>query len=313
MARRRIAVVLAAGLGTRMKSTKPKVMHEVLGRPMVHHVVDLALKAGCDEVALVVGYGKELVERYLRDAFPDAPLSFHVQEKMLGTGDAVRASRSAWQSGDAQVAILCGDVPNVPPEALEALFDAQESGARPVAVMSAIAPPGTAYGRMVRQEGELSAIVEFKDADEQTRAIREINTGTYVMDAAFLREEIDQLNTNNAQGEFYLTDLIAKAWQLGRPALGIIAEDIRDFAGVNNRADLAAANATARDRRNHALMMSGVTLLDPTTTWIDADVIVEPDACIEPFTMLTGTCRVESGACVPAGTRAHNRRFDKDA
>lgn len=314
MARQRIAVILAAGLGTRMKSSKPKVMHEVLGRPMVHHVVALALDAGCDEVAVVVGYGKEIVERYLRDAFPDAPLSFHVQHEMLGTGDAVRSSRAAWQHGDAQVAILCGDVPNVPAAALEALFEAQRSADRPIAVMSAIAPPNTAYGRMVREDGELRAIVEYKDADQEVRAVREINTGTYVMDAAFLCEEIDQLDTNNAQGEFYLTDLVARAWAHGTPALGIVAEDIREFEGVNNRADLAAANTTARLQRNRALMLQGVTILDPATTWIEHEVEVEPDATIEPYTMLTGRCRVCSGATVLAGTRAHDRMFEaKDA
>lgn len=308
MSDHKIAVILAAGLGTRMKSPVPKVMHEVLGRPMIGHVVQTAIHTGCDEIALVVGYGKERVERYLRDAFPDAPLRFYVQEEMNGTGDAVRCAAESYKDGDAQVAVLCGDVPNVSAALLHRAFDIQREQHTPCVVISAIAPPNTAYGRIVRDEHDnVRKIVEFKDADAATRDIREINSGTYVFSGAFLREHIEALDTENAQDEFYLTDLVEIATDIGRPAQGLLSDDIASLDGVNTRVHLAAANAVARDRENRALMASGVTLIDPQSTWIDMDCTIESDVIIEPNVVLRGACNVSSGAYIEAGVRLEDR------
>lgn len=311
MSQRTVAVILAAGLGTRMKSSVPKVMHEVLGRPMVGHVVQTAIDIGCDEIALVVGYRKELVESYLRDAFPDAPLRFYVQAEMNGTGDAVRCAAESYMNGDPQVAVLCGDVPNVPAALLQRALDTQTEHNTPAVVISAIAPPGTAYGRIVRDSSDyVRRIVEFKDADEETSNIREINSGTYVFSGQFLRDYIGTLDTENAQGEFYLTDLIEIATDIERPAHGLLSDDISTLDGVNTRVHLAAANAVARDRRNHALMESGVTLIDPQSTWIDVDATVETDVTIEPNVVLRGRCVISSGAYIEAGLRLEDRRVE---
>lgn len=309
MTTRSVAVILAAGLGTRMKSSLPKVMHEVLGQPMIGHVVHTALQANCDEIAVVVGHGKERVEAYLRARFPDAPLSFHEQKQMLGTGDAVRAAFPAYAEGDADVAVLCGDVPNTPIALLRAAFALRHAAQTPAVVVTAIAPPHTAYGRIVRSDGDaIHKIIEFKDADEATRALREINSGTYVFSAAFLRDRIETLTTNNAQGEFYLTDLIERAHEDGTPARALLADDIRPLDGVNNRVDLANAIAVARDVRNTALMHDGVTLMDPASIWIDVDSVIDADVTIEPNVVIRGASHVESGAYLEAGVRLENQK-----
>ena len=307
MTPRKVAVLLAAGLGTRMKSSLPKVMHEVLGLPMILHVVQHAVDLGCDEIAVVVGHGKELVEATVRQRFPNAPISFHHQAQQLGTGDAVRSAAPAYNEGDPDVIILSGDVPNTPADVLNEAIQARHEKQTPLVDISATAPQGTAYGRIVRDENNnFVRITEFKDADEKTRAIREINTGVYVFSGKFLREHIHALNTNNAQGEFYLTDLVEAAANAGTYAVALRAPTIAPFDGVNTRADLARANAVARDLKNHELMLNGVTIIDPTSTWIDADTTVEPDATIEPGAVLRGKTHVHARAWIEAGVRLEN-------
>jgi len=307
MSDRKVAVILAAGLGTRMKSPLPKVMHQVLGRPMIGHVVQTAIDNACDEIAVVVGYGKEQVQAYLQDAFPNAPITFHVQEQMNGTGDAVRSAHASYAEGDPQVAVLCGDVPNLPAALLQQAFQEQAEHQTPAVVITAIAPPGTAYGRIVRQDSaQIARIVEFKDADEPTRAIQEINSGSYVFRGAFLREHIGSLTTDNAQGEFYLTDLVEIAHKENTPARALLADDISTVDGVNTRVHLAAANAVARRLRNRAWMESGVTLIDPDTAWIDVDCELAPDILIEPNVTLRGRCVIEQGAYIESGVRLEN-------
>lgn len=302
--RRSVALILAAGLGTRMRSTLPKVMHSVLGLPMIVHVVQSALDLGCDEVAIVVGHGRELVEASVRARFPDAPISFHVQAQQLGTGDAVRSAAPAYASGDPDVIVLSGDVPNTPVDLLRRAVQTRADAQTPVVVISATAPEGTAYGRIVRDaDARFLRITEFKDADAATRAIREVNTGIYVFSGAFLREQIGTLSTDNAQGEFYLTDLVERAAASENHALALRADDIAPLDGVNTRVDLARANAVARDQKNLALMLAGVTLLDPVSTWIDADTTVEADVVIEPNVVLRGRTRVLTGAWIEAGVR----------
>lgn len=319
------AVILAAGRGTRMKSNTPKVLHKVLGQPMILWVVGKALRLGCEEVAVVVGYAREQVEHTVRNAFPNEErITFHLQEQTLGTGDAVRAASTAFEDYEGRVLILCGDVPNVPAFLLQQLLEATDG---PASLITAIAPPGTHYGRVVRgDDNDVQEIVEFKDADEETRAIQEINTGNYAFDASFLLEGLRGLDTNNAQGEFYLTDLIAMAAGDEQPATGIIAPDIHALDGVNTREDLGHANEVALRTARSQWMKLGVTMLQPSTVWLDADVALEPDALLEPHvSLLSGTtvgagarvesfsrlsnCTVEPGACVPAHTVADAQTF----
>lgn len=302
------AVILAAGLGTRMKSKKPKVLHEVLGQPMVHWVVEKALAVNCEEIAVVVGHAKEDVIETITSRFSDDRITFYEQTQMLGTGDAVRAAQPCFDGFDGNVLILCGDVPNVPVELMEALLQRTRVD-MPVSLISAIAPVGTHYGRIVRNaEQKVDAIVEYKDASEDIRAISEINTGNYAVDAAFLLDGLSRLDTNNAQGEFYLTDLIAMAARAGHPAEAIIADHIDQLDGVNTRANLGHANEVALGIIREHWMREGVTMLQPSSVWLDADVQLEADVSLESHVSLLGSTHVESGAYIESFCRLFNCR-----
>lgn len=298
------AVVLAAGMGTRMKSDLPKVLHTVLGRPMVCWPVSLALDAGADRVAVVVGYGREHVEATLDAAFDDGRIVTRVQEQMLGTADAVRSAIDTFRDVDGAVLIMYGDVPNLGASELNALVAAHAAGRSPLSLLTAIDDAEHQYGRLVRDaEGRADRIVEFKDADEAVRAVREVNIGLYLVDAAFLCEGLEQTRADNAAGEFYLTDLVAMARDRGQHANVVCADDIEALHGVNNRAQLAAANRLAQARVNDAWMREGVTMRDPGATWVDADVQLERDVVLEPGCYLLGRTRVGAGAVIETGCR----------
>ncbi len=310
MTQRKVAIILAAGKGTRMKSTLPKVMHPILGRPMIGHVVQTALDLACDDISVVVGYGREQIESYLRTQFPDAPLRFCVQEQLRGTGDAVRSARNGYAEGSPQVAVMCGDTPNLPAAIVAKAFETQQQTQAAAMLITAIAPAGTAYGRIVRGSHDLvEKIVEYKDADDATRAIREVNTGCYVFNGAFLRENIDALDANNAQNEFYVTDLIGLATQAKLPVHAIVADDIAPLHGINTRGELAIATAYARDARNTALMTNGVTLMDPSTTWVDVESDIQPDVVIEPNVVIRGRSTIATGAYIEANVRLEHAQI----
>lgn len=303
------AVILAAGLGTRMRSSKPKVLHEVLGQPMVNWVVEKALTVNCEEIAVVVGHAKEDVIETINRRFSDDRITFYEQTQMLGTGDAVRAAQPCFGGFDGNVLILCGDVPNVPVTLMEDLLQRTRGPQTPVSLISAIAPPGTHYGRIVRNaENAVDAIVEYKDAGDEVRDIREINTGNYAVDSAFLLDGLARLNTDNAQGEFYLTDLIAMAANAGSPAEAIVAENIDQLDGVNTRANLGHANEVALAIIRERWMNGGVTMLQPSSVWLDTDVKLEADVSLEPHVTLLGSTHVESGAYIESFCRLLNCR-----
>lgn len=301
------AVVLAAGLGTRMRSTLPKVMHRVLGWPMVTFPVELALAAGAEEVCVVVGHGRELVEKYLADRYDHgSPLAVttRVQHQMLGTADAVNAARECFEDYDGAVMILSGDVPNLPQEVVAELTRVHAEGRSPVTLLTAHDPTPNQYGRIVRTaDGSVARIVEFKDADEAQRALTEVNIGTYLVDAPFLRDGLARIGSANAAGEFYLTDLVQMAAEAGAPARAVVGDDIEALHGVNDRAHLARSIAYARQRRNDALMRAGVTMIDPATTTVDMDVVVGDDATIEPCVYLTGNTTIGRGCTIELGCR----------
>ena len=305
------SVVLAAGLGTRMRSELPKVMHQVLGRPMVHYPIKLAVDAGCDEVALVVGYRADLVEAWTRQAWGNAPVSFHIQHEMKGTADAVRSAWPAYEDYDGDVLILYGDVPNVPASLIADLVRVKNNSAAPLALVTGIADDPAEYGRLTRSaDGKADRIVEFKDANAAIRAIQEVNIGIYLVNAAFLRRGLETVSTDNAQGEFYLTDLVQMATEAGTPAEVVVSDNMEALHGVNNRADLARACALAREVRNREIMLSGVTMLDPSTTWIDVDASIEKDVTIEPGVVILGSTLIGAGAHIEAGVRLENASVD---
>jgi bifunctional UDP-N-acetylglucosamine pyrophosphorylase/glucosamine-1-phosphate N-acetyltransferase len=290
-------VVLAAGQGTRMRSAVPKVLHAIAGRSLLGHVLAAVGAALPDDVLVVVGHGREQVTEELSRTAPAARAV--VQEAQNGTGHAVRLALEAAPDADGTVLVLPGDAPLLRPDTIATLLDAHRRAGATATLLTARLPDATGYGRVVRgPDGQVVAIVEHKDATPEIRAINEINAGMYAFDAASLRAALGRLTTDNAQGEEYLTDVIAAFVGDGLPVAAIVADDAADTEGVNDRAQLARAGAVLRDRLTDRAMRAGVTIVDPASTWVDAGVILEPDAVIEPFTQLTGTTVVHAGAVV---------------
>ena len=282
------AVVMAAGLGTRMRSNVPKHLHPLLGRRMVDWVLESARQLGADPVVVVTAPTSA-------DAFDG--LEVAVQEVPLGTGDAVRSARSTLEGRAENVLVLSGDTPLLTPGLLGELVAAHEREGVWATVLSFEPAEPKQYGRVLRGgDGGLAAIVEHRDATTEQRAVREVNSSIYVFRADKLWPVLDRLSPHNAQGELYLTDSVALLVSDGGRVAVHKGGDPVETEGVNTRAELAGAAAALRDRINHAHMLAGVTIVDPHTTWIDADAVLEPDAVIHPFTVIRGTSRVAAGA-----------------
>ncbi|MBO8170051.1 MAG: bifunctional UDP-N-acetylglucosamine diphosphorylase/glucosamine-1-phosphate N-acetyltransferase GlmU [Thermoanaerobacteraceae bacterium] len=282
------AIVLAAGKGTRMKSSKAKVLHSLAGKPMVEHVLDAVKKAGIEQQIVVVGHQAEEVKAHLGDGY-----TYVLQEKQLGTGHAVKQTTNAWPSHGRTLLILCGDTPLVTAETLEKLVSYHHHHEAVCTVLTAVVPDPTGYGRIIRnQQGHVTAIVEEKDATDAQKEIKEINTGCYCFDQNRLAEALEQLSPANAQGEYYLTDVISFFQQQGHVVAGVEVRDFRELQGINNRSQLAQAEAILRERINEALMLSGVTIVSPHNTYIDAGVQVGRDTVIMPNTHLRGNTKI---------------------
>jgi bifunctional UDP-N-acetylglucosamine pyrophosphorylase/glucosamine-1-phosphate N-acetyltransferase len=298
MTRSFAAVILAAGQGTRMKSALPKVLHPVCGVPMVAHVVHAAKEAGASRVVVVVGHGRELVERDLHARFGDS-VKTAVQAEQLGTGHAVQCALPALDGESGEVVVLAGDAPLLPAEAITMLAKAR--GSHALAMLTSTLPDATGYGRVLRDaKGHATGVREHKDASEAERAIREWNTGVYSIDLAFLRRSLPLLSAANAQHEIYLTDLVSMAAAEGGAAtLAWAAEDV---GGVNDRAQLAELERVMRRRIATRLAQSGVTVRCLETAYVDATVRVDPDATLEPNVHLRGRTIVERGARIDTGS-----------
>jgi bifunctional UDP-N-acetylglucosamine pyrophosphorylase / glucosamine-1-phosphate N-acetyltransferase len=298
------AVVMAAGLGTRMKSATPKHLHPLLGRRLVDWVVEAVRPLAADPLVLVVA--------------PDAVDAFEgidvaVQEKPLGTGDSLRAARE--RVGNAQqLLVVSGDHPRLSSELLQQLVDEHRRSGATVTVLSFEPPDPLAYGRIVRDgNGLLQQIVEHEDADESQRAIREVNASIYVFEAGRLWPALEQIEPVNAQGELYLTDAVRLLVEGGEEVAVFKAPNAEEVEGVNTRAELADAAAFLRARVNKEHMLAGVTIVDPQTTWIDPDVELEADSTIHPFTVLRGKTRVAAGAEVGPHAVAIDAEIGPDA
>lgn len=301
--RAKAVVVMAAGLGTRMRSATVKVLHPVAGRPMIHYPVQSALTLGATRVVVVLGHQRDRVEASLRGAFPDAPIEVAIQEEQRGTAHAVLCARAALEGFDGDVFILSGDVPTLATHVIEEL-DRHTAGATVGVLGMRLDDPGH-YGRLVRSDdGKLLRIVEFRDAGPDMRAIDEVNAGVYRVDAKFLFETLDRLDADNAQGEYYLTDIVAEAVGRGGAATWVLSGAAAAEAhGVNDRADLAAAERRMQAVLRARLMWSGVTLVDPDRVTLDAGVEVGPDTVIEPGVMLLGRTRIGAGCTIEMGCR----------
>ncbi|MDB4987182.1 MAG: glmU [Myxococcaceae bacterium] len=299
-----VTVILAAGQGTRMKSELPKVMHQVAGVPMYAHVVQAALDAGSREVVVVVGHGRELVERDVKARFPDR-VSTAVQEQQLGTGDAVRAGIASLANFGGYVVVLYGDTPLVHTELVRALMQQTEASSPAAVVLTCEQSDPTGYGRILRDgEGRVRLIREHKDASPSERETTEINAGVYAFRGPFLREALAKLSTNNAQGELYLTDVVEQAARLHW--VETLRWSFADVGGVNDRAQLATCAAALRLRIAERHAKNGVTIRDLASVYIDASVQLERDAVIEPNVHLRGRTTIASGARVDVGSVLDN-------
>ncbi|MGW1271921.1 bifunctional UDP-N-acetylglucosamine diphosphorylase/glucosamine-1-phosphate N-acetyltransferase GlmU [Streptomyces sp. NPDC002491] len=297
-------VVLAAGEGTRMKSAIPKVLHELCGRSLVGHVLAAARELDPENLVVVVGHAREKVTAHLAEV--DAAVRTAVQEEQNGTGHAVRMGLEQLGGGvDGTVVVVCGDTPLLTGATLAELAATHHADGNAVTVLTAEVPDATGYGRIVRDEasGAVTAIVEHKDADDAVRAIREINSGVFAFDGLLLADALKKVRTDNSQGEEYLTDVLGILREAGHRVGASVAADHREIAGINNRVQLSEARRILNDRLLTAAMLSGVTVIDPASTWVDVTVTFERDAVVHPGTQLHGSTHVGEGAEVGPNSR----------
>ncbi|MBR6818392.1 MAG: NTP transferase domain-containing protein [Acidaminococcaceae bacterium] len=296
------AVILAAGKGTRMKSKLPKVLHKVGGHPMLEHVMDAAEAAGCRDNVVVIGHGAELVRELVGDRARIA-----LQAEQLGTGHAVLQAADTLKDFTGTVMILCGDTPLLEAEELEKFYAEHVKSGAAATVMSALMDDPFGYGRILRDaNGDVAGIVEQKDASEEQKQIKEINTGNYCVEAPLLFEVLRTLGNDNAQGEYYLTDVLAKLRAMGKKVGGVITADSEMIMGVNSRRQLAEAESVMRRRIAERHMDDGVTIMDPASTFIEKSVKIAPDTVIYPNTWLQGATVIGEDCEIGPNVRLEN-------
>ena len=296
------AVILAAGKGTRMKSKLPKVLHKVGGHPMLEHVMDAAEAAGCRDNVVVIGHGAELVRELVGSRARIA-----LQAEQLGTGHAVLQAADTLQDFTGTVMILCGDTPLLEAAELQKFYEEHVKSGAAATVMSAMMEDPFGYGRILRDaNGDVAGIVEQKDATEEQKRIKEINTGNYCVEAPLLFEVLKTLGNNNAQGEYYLTDVLAKLRGMGRKVGGMVTADSEMIMGVNSRRQLAEAESCMRRRILEKLMDEGVTVMDPASTFIEKSVTIAPDTIIYPYTWIQGETVIGEDCEIGPSVRMEN-------
>lgn len=276
------AIVLAAGKGTRMKSDKPKVVHEVLYKPMINHVVDELKALGVDETIVIVGHGAEQVKAIVDD------VTFVEQKEQLGTGHAVLQAKELLADREGMTLVLCGDAPLIRKETLQEFIAYHQENHNQATIMSADCDPSTHYGRIIKDNGQVTGIVEFKDLLDSQRHITEMNTGEYCFDNVALFKALSQVTNNNAQNEYYLTDVIGIMNQDGLKVDAYKIDDFNEVGGINDRVALAESTQFLRDRINREHLLNGVTIVDPSNTYIGRDVVIGQDTIIEPGCIIKG-------------------------
>ena len=294
-----VTIILAAGKGTRMKSAHPKVLHQVCGKAMVRHVLDAAEAAGSKRNIIVVGFGADEVRAELGNA-----AEVVVQAEQLGTGHAVLQAEPLLQDAHGTVMVLCGDTPLLTGALVKKLYEEHEKAGAKATVLTAVMPDATGYGRVIRTAaGNVEKIVEHKDATEEERAVREVNSGIYCFEKDALFSALKNVGCDNAQGEYYLPDVLSILRERGEKIWAVAADDYEETLGVNSRMHLAQAEKILRRRKNLELMESGVTLMDPESTFVDADVVVGRDTIIYPFTWLEGKTAVGEACTLGPSSR----------
>lgn len=294
------AMVLAAGEGTRMRSTRPKPLHLLCGRAMLLYVLDAAAALPLRRAVVVVGHGAERVTKKLHDECPDILIEFVEQHVQRGTGDAVAVGLTGLLDDDedgGDVVVLPGDTPLLRPETVAALVEEHRRTDAAATVLTAELPDPTGYGRIVRgRDGRVARIVEEGDATDEERAIGEVNTSIYCFRRSVLAPALRRLSPENSQGEYYLTDVVGVLHDAGYRVVTVIAADPAETAGVNDRVQLAMAEAELRRRTNERWLRQGVTMVDPAATYLDAVVALSPDVTLFPGVVLQGRTVVGPGA-----------------
>lgn len=290
----RYGIVLAAGKGKRMKSKTYKVLHPVCGKPMVGHVTEALEQAGMDQIYVIVGHGAEAVRAYLGER-----ATYVMQEEQLGTGHAVLQAESQLAERAGTTVIVCGDTPLITSQTIAKLVEEHEADRAAATVMTAVLEDPGSLGRIIRdEEGNVQAIVEHKDCTEEQAAIKEINTGTYIFDNRKLFAALGKVTNENAQQEYYLTDVIRILCDEGEIVKGAPVEDIAETVGVNDRAALAEAERFMRERINKRHMLNGVTIIDPANTYIESDVVIGADCVIHPGSSLKGKTTIDEDCVI---------------
>lgn len=285
--------ILAAGQGTRMRSTLPKVLHPVAGRSLIQHVLDTAAALNPATVTVVVGHRAEMVREHLAGR-PD--VRFALQEPQLGTAHAVQQVESVLRGRSGTLVLLSGDVPLLSAATVRRLLETHTAAGAAATVVTAAVERPYGYGRIVRHEGQIARIVEERDATPEERKIREINSGIYAFDLPVLFDALRGIASQNAQGEFYLTDLVDIYRRRGLPVETLVIDNPQETRGINSRTELAEVSKLVRQTKNEELMAAGVTIIDPATTYIDADVRVGADTVIHPGVVIEGQTSI-GAAC----------------
>jgi len=295
-------IIMAAGLGTRMKSRTAKVLHRAAGRPLIDYVVDLAIEVSGRPPIVVVGYQHEAVEQHLGDR-----ARYALQEKQLGTGHAVMQAMQQLDGKRKKILILSGDVPLTRLDTLKKLLEEHQRSGNALTLVTMKLDDPAQYGRIVRDgAGNVMKIVEARDADAKQREIREVNGGIYLFEAKDLAENLRRLSTDNAQGEYYLTDLISMLAEAGMRVGAVVVDDPAEASGVNSRAELATVEAEIQRRVVQKLMRDGVTFRNPETVVIDSMVAIGNDTVIYPFVTLEGSTRIGNDCVIEPSVHLYN-------
>ncbi len=298
----RYAIVLAAGRGTRMKSNLYKVLHPVVERPMVQHVVNQLQPLALEKVVTIVGFGAEAVQETLGDQS-----SFVVQEEQLGTGHAVQQAEDMLQHMEGTTLVVCGDTPLIEAETFQALVDHHEQTNAKATILTAQAPDPAGYGRVIRNEhNEVERIVEHKDASDAELLVSEINTGTYCFDNKALFHALQHVSNDNAQGEYYLPDVIQILKQQAETVGAYMTADFEETLGINDRVALAEAEVIMKRRINEKHMRNGVTIIDPSNTYIGMDVEIGQDVIVHPGSMIYGVTKIGENSVIGPHTEINN-------
>ncbi|KOR85014.1 bifunctional N-acetylglucosamine-1-phosphate uridyltransferase/glucosamine-1-phosphate acetyltransferase [Bacillus sp. FJAT-22058] len=298
----RYAIILAAGQGTRMKSKLYKVLHPVCGKPMVQHVIDQVNQLQIEDIVTVIGHGAEKVQEQLGDS-----CKYALQEQQLGTAHAVMQAESVLSAKSGTTLVICGDTPLIKAETMKELIALHEQSQAKATILTAYADNPAGYGRVLRGEGGLvEKIVEHKDASEEERYVKEINTGTYCFDNQALFSALKKVSNENVQGEYYLPDVIEILKEEGEVVTAFQSSEFEETLGVNDRVALSQAEQILRKRINEKHMRNGVTIIDPLTTFIEADVQIGQDTVINPGSFIKGKSIIGQDCLIGPNTEISN-------